>query len=479
MKILGIIIPSSDRHGDKHFHLPLGMLSILASIRDAFPHANLKVLDFAISQIDETTAKSEIDKINDFIPDYICFGGMVTRYRYIKMLSKLCRSHFPNAVQICGGTVSLTGNKPLSANSTIDIFVVGEGEETIVEILQEKKLQEISGICINSPYGSLRQTSVRSRIKDLDAIPRPAYDLVDTQKYITLYQNQTGWRYLPLVVTRGCPFNCNFCLLNFGHEMTYRSPKSVIEELNHLKINYGIDSFTLWDDIQFVDKKWVREFAERLIKEKLNLKWSCVSRVSLFPKKNHDEDLELLKLCKKSGLLRVSLGIESGNQKMLDAMNKRITVPQTEYCISLLRKAGIKASGSMLVGYPGENKKTIQDSVDFVRRNLLTTSFYKLILLPGTTLYNKIIKDGLIKDEEAYLEKISLHGDASHITINLTEMSDEDYTKTVEWADRQVSTLSFLSTLKYWGLIKGLYEFIRYKMKGFQLSYKGQKFETP
>lgn len=261
--------------------------------------------------------------------------------------------------------------------------------------------------------------------------------------------------------------------------MSYRSPELVVEELKYLKNRYSINSFSLWDEIQFLNKKWVSTFSDVLIRENVNLKWSVVSRVTLFKESDYVDDLDLMRFCKKAGLLRITVGIESGNQNILDAMDKGQTVEQVEYSIRLIRDAGIKATGSMLVGYPGETPDTIRDSINFANRNLLKTSFYCLIPLPGTGLYERCVGEGIIQDENKYLETISEHGDASHIYINVTKMSDNQYKTLVEEANKLVSSVPFSSFLHYYGVHKGFFELIRQNWTNTKLAFRGKIFETP
>jgi len=275
------------------------------------------------------------------------------------------------------------------------------------------------------------------------------------------------------------PFSCNFCYKNFGSKVTYRSPKLVVEEIKHLKDKYNIDSFYLWDETQFLNKDWMREFAKELLNNSNDLKYTLVSRVTLFKKEETDDDLELLELCKKSGLLRIAVGIESGSQRILDAMNKKSTVEQIEHTIRLIRAAGLKATGSMLLGYPGETQESVQESVNFANRNLLQTSFYNVIPMPGTTLYDHCVKKNIIENEDAYLEMISEHGDASHIYVNLTEMSDDEYREASAFANKSVSRSPMMSYLHYYGITGGFKNIFVDIIKNLKRIMNGRMFETP
>jgi len=223
----------------------------------------------------------------------------------------------------------------------------------------------------------------------------------------------------------------------------------------------------------------MQKFAEELLLKKANLKWSAVSRVSLFQPEQEKQNMELLHLCKKAGALRITVGIESGNQQMLDAMNKKTTIVEIEYAIELIRRAGIKATGSMLVGYPGETVQTVKDSISFANRNLLQTSFYCLIPLPGTALYDECKAKGIIKHEDEYLETISEHGDASHIYINLTDMTDKEYVDIVEVANIAVSTIPTKAYFDYYGTRGGVVALLKQYAKSINTKLHKRVFETP
>lgn len=475
MNILAIVIPHSDRHtGDcSKLHFPLGLAYVIASIRKHLPGVHIRVLDFYIHNIllKEDIEKELRDVKKHFDPDFIIYGGMITRFAFIKTLSEASRKIFHRSKLVLGGSAAGSGSQFFLKDHIVDYLVIGEGEEAIIDILKGET-SDGSKFSGNNNRGIL----IERAIQEIDSLPMPSYQDFMTKEYINNYARFTGWRYLPMVASRGCPFRCNFCYPNFGHVVRYRDEESVIEEMEYLVSVYHVDSINFWDEIQFLDKVWMERFCSKLINKKTGLKWSCASRASLLERK----DMPLLKLAKKAGCLRITIGIESGNQRMLERMNKKTSITEIESALLIIRESGIKATGSMLIGYPGENPSTIQDSVDFANRNLLKTSFYCLIPLPRTEIYDFCIKNNIIRDESKYVEKISESGgDASRIIINLTEMDDQTYKNQVAKANKLVNKIALSDALNYYGILKGCKEYLKMFCNSVQLKINGRMWETP
>ncbi len=475
MNILAITIPHSDRHTGNYemLNFPLGLAYIIASIRNKIPEANVFIADFSLKAIvsDEQILGELLAIKKSFKPDYVIYGGMITRFSYIRLLSLLLRDVFPEAKQVLGGAASGSGYNYFLKDSLIDYFVVGEGEISIVDILNNN-YQNNPGVL----YKRNERKPEMQVIKDVNSIPFPSYQDFNILKYIEDKYRHTGWKYLPMIASRGCPFSCSFCYPSFGKAVRIRNEVLVVEEMLFLKNTYGIDSIYFCDEIQFLNKNWMERFCFLLIKERVNLKWACVSRASLFKEK----DIPLLELAKKAGCLRVTIGIESGNQEILNKMDKQTTVEQIEHTLRIIRKAGIKATGSMLAGYPGETPNTIKDSVDFANRNLLNTTFYCLIPLPGSKIYEYCIENHLIDEEEKYLEKVSLSGgDASHIVINLTDMDDETYKEQIAKANKLMQKIRFNDVLRYYGFLESLRVYLVNLYIQLYKKVKGRMFETP
>jgi len=493
MNILIPLIPHSTRHdkgmskGFSSANFPLGVAYVVSAIRKKFPEVQIRVLPFDLQQID---TKEEIQRelcviAREFTPDFIMFGGMITRYQYIITLSQVVRELFPDAVQILGGGASTWGHYLFAGEAPIDFLTVGEAEETIISILTGNH-ENTPGIVDWAKNGFSAEKQITSNLNvipiekqiasNLDIIPIPSHADFLVAEYINIQKRLTGWRTMPIVASRGCPFLCHFCTPS-TNSLRMRSVDNVIEEMKILKSNYGADSVYFWDELQFVKKPWFEDLCRQMILEKLNLKWVFVTRATLV----REKDIPLLKFAHEAGCVRVAVGIESGSEKILKAMNKNTTVQEMADALQRVRKAGIKATGSMLLGTPGENENTVQSSIDFANKNLLETSFYNLIPLPGADVYERYCKDKkLIPDEKQYMYKVSSSGgDASNIIMNLTEMDDATYISETTRANQSVKKFGLVHAVRYYRLLDGVIYMLNKKLSAIRRMLSGRIFDTP
>ncbi len=261
-----------------------------------------------------------------------------------------------------GGTHATFADKQiLSDEKAVDIIVRGEGEETILELAKQspelQKINEIKGITFRK-NNQIIQAPNRPLIQNLDALPRPAYKYLPVEKY-----KITGRKLLPIITSRGCPFHCSFCVASqmFGATIRARSKKNVLDELEWLRDEYGAEGIAFQDDTLTVDRKRAVEICDGMIERKIKLPWGCFSRADVVTK-------ELLAKMSKAHCNEVGFGVESGCQKMLDSFKKKVTVEQCENAIKWTKEAGIFVAASIIIGYPGETKETLQESLDLVRR---------------------------------------------------------------------------------------------------------------
>lgn len=490
MKVLVINPNSSSRHDvyskKRELSFPLGLAYIISVVKK---YTNdIKLLDLHL-QADILNSFAEgLKRIDP--PTIVLIGGMSTVYHWIKAISKLVKEVFPQTIIICGGSVATSMPEILLNNTAIDIAVLGEGENTAEEIFKTLKSQEgidsinyrpgldwlagIKGISYKKALSVMRN-GPRPRIEDLDSIDFPDFHFFDTEKYIQSGVRVTGCRSLPIIISRGCPFNCNFCYRNFGHKIKYRSVENAIEEIKKLKTEFHLDYIVLWDELPLFDKEWAKNFAQTLISRSLKISWVCAGRASSLS----DSDSELLKLLKRSGLRRISFGIESGSNDMLKRMNKHLTVEQSERALKVTRKAGIKATASFMIGYPGETPDTIEKSVDFCKKNLLKTTFYICVATPRTRIYSDCIEKGIIQDQEKYIDSISRIGDASQLNINMTEMSDDELLRYKKDAENAINRFNLSNHMRYYGAVKGVLEIIKALFLFIRRKYKRCYFDSP
>lgn len=275
----------------------------------------------------------------------------------------------------------------------VDYVVRGEGEETLKELLTslkiDKDISNVSGI-VYKRNAEIIVTPSRAVMRDLDALPLPAWDLIDVKPYEKIWRKHHGYFSLNIATTRGCPYKCNWCAKPiYGNRYTSRSPLNVVHEIEHLIKHYNPDHLWMCDDIFGLKPGWVQEFRDLVLKKELTFKYKIQSRVDLLLEETTVDALS------QSGADTIWVGAESGSQKILDAMDKGTTVTQIYNATKLLQRKKIKVAFFLQFGYPGEAQAEIQATIKMVLDLMpdevgISVSYP----LPGTKFYEKV-KDQL------------------------------------------------------------------------------------
>ena len=379
-------------YGQMQPYPPLGTLYAASMIREqghtlAFFDAMLAADENEIAPL-----------IAQHTPDVVVF--FEDNFNY---LSKMCLSRMREAcyrmaaiAKRSGALVIAQGSDPVDhigeyfANS-IDYVIIGEGEQTLVELLDRLSgktttaFDNIPGIAFQR-HGVIERTARREVIRDLDAIPFPAWDLVDMEKYRTRWIDKQGYFSLNLVTTRGCPFHCNWCAKPvYGQVYNARSAASVAEEQLLLKSKYGAQHIWFADDIFGLKPGWVAQYADAIEANGARLPFKIQSRADLLLQDDTVRNLA------RAGCAEVWIGAESGSQRILDAMDKGITVEQIYESTRLLKQHGIAVAFFLQYGYTGETKEDIALTRKMVRElnpdNIGISVSYPL---PGTKFYERV-----------------------------------------------------------------------------------------
>lgn len=412
MKVLLISLPLNTSYAAAVYPMGLGYIGAI-----------LKRLDCEIDVLDIRLNNYEKSYISDYLrkrcAEYQLIGisGMITTYRYAKWLSQEIRKYNPKAVICVGGSISTAG-KLLFQDSGVDIVCRGEGEKVITDIVEAIRgntgMESVPNIFVRK--GGEVVTTKTEQPMDINLIPSPAWELFDMKRYTTTpYIVPISTPRITMIIERGCPFECTFCYRNFGRIIRYRNVDKIIEEIKSAKELFNIGHIDFLDEIFNTNTKQVKELCGRIIKEDLNITWRCIGRTDLV-------DRETLQLMREAGCKWIGYGIESGSQEMLDKMNKKQKIADIEESIRNSREAGLIVTGTFIMGMPGENERTIQETKDFFRRNNMYNLPFFPVPYPGTILYDESKKRGLIKNEEEFI--MSLEKDATELIINLTDMPD-------------------------------------------------------
>jgi radical SAM superfamily enzyme YgiQ (UPF0313 family) len=342
---------------------PLGTLYAASYLRQ---HGyEVALFDAMLAESEEEWAKA----LDQYRPQYAILYEDNFNY-----LSKMCLLRMREAafrmIQMAkarGCTVILCGADATDHYGTYlakgaDYVLIGEGEETLVELLSHlsngQDPSQIVGLA-TVPTQIVRR---RPDIADLDQLPFPAWDLVDVEKYRLLWQQRHGYFSMNMVTTRGCPFHCNWCAKPiWGQRYHSRSPENVAAELQWLKETYRPDHIWFADDILGLKPGWLPRFADAVHAQGNLIPFKCLSRADLLTRAGEVDALA------RAGAQTVWLGAESGSQKILDAMDKGTRVEQIHEAARRLKRAGIQVGFFLQFGYPGETRAEIEKTIQLVR----------------------------------------------------------------------------------------------------------------
>jgi anaerobic magnesium-protoporphyrin IX monomethyl ester cyclase len=272
-----------------------------------------------------------------------------------------------------------------------DYIVIGEGEESMAELvslpnqlLTEKKADHICGIAFLK-NDCLIQTQEREKIKDLDTLPTPNRGRINLDLYLQAWKNHHGKNAISVSTMRGCPYTCKWCSRAvYGLSYRRRSPVKVVEELEEIKKNYNPDSLWFVDDVFTISHKWLTGFRDELKRKDLIIPYECITRADRMNE-------EVIKLLKETGCFRVWIGAESGSQKVIDLMDRRVNVDQVREMIHLTKKHGIETGTFIMLGYPGETEEDIEETILHLKKSN-PDHFTITVAYPirGTELYEEV-----------------------------------------------------------------------------------------
>ncbi|MDP3790406.1 MAG: radical SAM protein [Candidatus Omnitrophota bacterium] len=345
----------------------------------------------------------------------------------VKKYLQILRREVPEATIIVGGPAPSSNPEfVLKFLEEADFLIVGEGEVAIEKLLcilrshdtDRSLLEKVPNLAWRD--GDKVHKTSHEYIFDINAIGAPAWDSINPR----LYKNAVhGFFYrrlpvLPIMISRGCPFHCSFCGSRniTGYKVRRRGPGQVVDELEYLKNRYGLREFQVIDDNFTFPPEAALEFAEKLIKRRLGLLWTCPNglRVDTLNKK-------LLEAMKESGCYEVAVGIESGDPGILKDMGKNLAPKMVTEKINLIHSRGIDVVGFVMVGYPLETEETLRRTVNFILGlPLVRISLTRFVPMPGTPISDRLVASGEIKYDEIDPTRLN-YNDFSYIPAGLTE----------------------------------------------------------
>jgi anaerobic magnesium-protoporphyrin IX monomethyl ester cyclase len=424
---------------------PFGCMYLAAILRQA--GVSVDILDLNALRWDDEQTEAFFRRHN---PPVVAFSGMTTVYSKIKQLAAFIREHHPGVKLIGGGSFATPCPEEVLRNTALDVVGIGEGEETITPLiaalLNDAPLDDIAGIAFKTADGEIRRTANRRRIRELDWLPLPAYDLVDMR----LYTANTGKRpalirtaermgiplssisnYFIMFTERGCPFECTFCYRNYGRQTSRHSVDYVINHIKYVKQTYGANNIAFYDETFNTNKKWVMEFCQRAEEELPDcFFWVGGARADRL-------DDEILEAFRAAQFYEVSIGVESFDDRILLEMRKGFDSGTLVGALEQLRRYDMAPSVlAMLYGFPGDDEQSLQTNEEWLRRLAIPAYFQFPLPFPGTGLYDDLMRQGKIGDVDAFMERVSGHM-TQQLFMNLSRYSDQQLTSMVRGLERR------------------------------------------
>jgi len=366
---------------------PLG-LGYLAAVLEKNQY-DVDVIDCQVLDISHEEVKSELSKRK---PDIVGMTSTTLTYKSALRIAKIAKEINPKCLTLLGGVhVTFWDDKALQECPYLDVVVRKEGENTIIEFVERlekgRDFHDVLGITYRKGEEIIRNPD-RPYIEDLDSLPFPAHHLWPIDRL-----RKYGKVVFPLMTSRGCIFWCEFCsaVRMFGRRFRMRSPKNVVDELEFLHKKYGADNFTFYDDAFTVDQSRVEEICREIHDRNLRITWDCGTRVDMVTK-------DLLQKMKEAGCIAVWLGVESGSQRIMNAMGKGFTIEKTKKAFKLAKEVGLMTIASVVFGFPGETRESAWETIKLVKEiNPDDIGYYIATPYPGTPMADYVKKMGWVK----------------------------------------------------------------------------------
>lgn len=356
-----------------------------------------KGFDNYISNLNDLSKSiwNEIESvIEDYQPDIVGISVKSTSYISSTNVAKICKKINKDIKVIFGGPHPTMAKKEIFDNKYFDISVVGEGEKTITELLnnieENKPLDEINGIIFRKNEEVI-QTSPRGFMNNFDHLRFPHIIAKETLHNFSKYP-ANSFKYI--FASRGCPYNCKFCASKeiWTKKVRFRSIGNVVAEIKEIK-QLGVTRIHFDDDTFGVSKKYIAKLCKKIEVEVPGIKWSCEIRANLI-------DNESVLNMKEAGCETIQVGFESGNNELLSEMGKGLTVEEILEACDIIKKHKIELQTFFLVGYPFETEEMLKDTIKMMKKSKSDKILYSIFTpYPYTEIYDFCESKGLIKDD--------------------------------------------------------------------------------
>jgi anaerobic magnesium-protoporphyrin IX monomethyl ester cyclase len=448
-------------------NLPLGLLYIAAVLDEA--GYSTEILDAFMTDLpfrkkgDTTEVGMSYERIKEEIqsrkPDIVGIANPFTsQVEHAIRIADIVKEVDSSILTVVGGPhVTVVPTEFLEEAKNVDIAAIGEGEYTMLDIVRffegKKKIDDVQGIA-HRMDGKVVLTSPRLFNRNLDELPYPAYHLVDMEQYLsprTIEYRSFQSRALSIITSRGCPFNCSFCSVHLHMGKTFRahSVDYVVDHIEHLVNKYRVKTIYFEDDNLTFDIKRFEAICDKIIEKDIRFQWETPNGV-----RADYLTLDLLKKMKKTGCQSVFVGIESGDQYVLDnIIGKSLKLKNVIKFAEMCKKIGLKTGAFYIIGFPGETKETMNNTVKFalMMKREYDVGMHLLFATPsyGTRLYEECKKKGYIRGSltpRAFAEVRQNWGLPLIETENFTAT---DVKEIALWAIKEYRKMSIINYIRY------------------------------
>lgn len=447
-------------------------VSVYPPIRLAYTAALLEKNNFNVKILDANAFDDHYEdvkeKIKEYDPDLVLFTTSVTTISFDAKVADITKEINKNIIVVLDDPhiAPVMPEKVLTTFKNIDILILGESEFVTLDLVKNiKDLKKIDGIVYR--YGDEIIKNNPAKPGDINELPNPAYHLLPIKKYYSL----TFARKKPfatIITSVGCPYKCDFCIIGgstiwrgYGGKWRAKTAEKILDEVEYLYEKFKIKDFYFFDETFTVDKKRVIDVCNGLVNRGLKIRWACNSRVDTV-------DQEMLELMKKTGCWNICYGVESGSETLLNNIHKEITLERAKHIFNVSKKLGLNPSASFMLGLPGENWKTIKETLQFaIKLDPVRAQFVITTPYPGTKLYDYVKKEGLLKKDYSFSGYDAYCVDAVPV-MSTKEMTAEELLKAQKYVYKKFylrplyalktlfsanSITEFINLLKFWRYI--------------------------
>lgn len=433
---------------------PLGLGYLAAALRRA--GHDVALLDCVCRGLD---LAGFVTAARDWAPDVVGMSAYSHDLPWVRQALEAVRQELPRAWTLLGGPHATgMGGRVLEQCPAADLALAGEAESTLPRLLEaldgpRRALPEgvtgLPGVLFRGGPATV-EPALES---DLDAIPLPSWDLMPPAAYPEAPQGTFFRRrpIAPMLFTRGCPFSCAFCAgpAVAGRKLRRRSLEGIFGELSLLMTVHGVRELHILDDSFTLDRKLVQGFCEGVLSQGIDLAWGCPNGVRL-----DSLDAATLALMKRAGCYYVSVGIESGSNRILQAMGKGLELAQIRAQVALARSSGLQVNGFFILGYPGETEREIRATIDLsLELGLHRAMFFSFLPLPGTAAWRELESTGELEapDWGGYFQASAPYAPRGMTRDQLKRLSREAYRR---FYLRPVPALRLLASVRSAGQVR-------------------------